>query len=29
MDGLELIHWYCVPGTKEPVNNKEVDVSLQ
>jgi hypothetical protein len=29
MDGLELVHWYCVPGTREPVNNNEVDVSLQ
>lgn len=29
MDGLVLLHWYCVPGTTEPVNNKAVDVSLQ
>jgi hypothetical protein len=29
MDGLELVHWYCVPGTTEPVNNNAVDVPLQ
>ena len=29
MDGVVLLHWYCVPGTTEPVNNKAVDVSLQ
>jgi hypothetical protein len=29
MDGLVLVHWYCVPGTTEPVNNNAVDVPLQ
>jgi hypothetical protein len=29
MDGLELVHWYSVPGTTEPVNNNAVDVPLQ
>ena len=29
MDGLVLVHWYCVPGTTEPVNNNAEDVPLQ
>ena len=29
MDGLVLVHWYCVPGTNDPVNSKLEAVSLQ
>ena len=29
IDGLEFVHWYCVPGTNDPENNKAEAVSLQ
>jgi hypothetical protein len=27
--GLVFVHWYCVPGTTEPVNNNAMDVPPQ
>jgi hypothetical protein len=29
MARLVLVHWYCVPGTTEPVNNNAMDVPPQ